>query len=197
MAIVFKSMSPELWDELVELFGPDGASDGCWCMSWRAKQHVEGEEAKAQLKQLVEEGKVHGLLAFEGEKAIGWCSFGPRHDFPQAEAHLGQATSSETWSIPCFFVQPEYRGKQLGSLLLAEALKVIPSSGGRTAEGFPLDPNLDDKEAHLDWSFTGTFGMFQRAGFEDSGKRMGVYGGASECHLFCMECPTNATERTN
>lgn len=189
MEYTFKRMSPDLWDDLVALFGPDGASDGCWCMSWRSKEHVEGEAAKVQLKELVAANRVRGVLAYIGDTPVGWCSYGPRCDFPQAEAHLGEGSSSHpAWSVPCFFVHADHRGCGIGSLLLEQAIQAIQESTGRLAEGFPMDPNVPDKEAHADWSFTGTFGMFHKAGFADSGQRMNVYGGSSECQLLCMNC---------
>ena len=40
-------VTPERWDDLVELFGPGGAYGGCWCM-WNRETSREFEECKGE-----------------------------------------------------------------------------------------------------------------------------------------------------
>lgn len=74
MGYQVRPLDPENWDDLVKLFGPSGASSGCWCMWWR----VPGRELsangnagnKAALAQAVKAGpryaKANGASALEG-----------------------------------------------------------------------------------------------------------------------------------
>jgi hypothetical protein len=58
------------WRDLASLFGPNGASEGCWCMLWRipGSEWVKGKRDgnRAQMRELVTAGPPPGLLAYEG-----------------------------------------------------------------------------------------------------------------------------------
>ncbi len=69
-ALEFHPVTPERWDDLEKLFGPHGASSGCWCMWWRlprAQYRVQyprgGQKNKEGLKAIVDSGPPPGLLA--------------------------------------------------------------------------------------------------------------------------------------
>ena len=36
MKLTIRPLTPDLWPALEDLFGKRGASNGCWCMYWRA-----------------------------------------------------------------------------------------------------------------------------------------------------------------
>ena len=81
-------LTPDLWPALEDLFGPRGACSGCWCMYWRigAAYRKQPEAAnKAASRQVVESGPPPGLLAFEGDLAVGWCQLTPRASLPQVD----------------------------------------------------------------------------------------------------------------
>ena len=88
MKLQVKEMSPELWDDLARLFGEKGACGGCWCIWWRIEpgekwQDVKGQEARKRLRRMIENGKARGLIAYDGDEPVGWCTFGKRTDFPR------------------------------------------------------------------------------------------------------------------
>ena len=62
-------------------------------MWWRREKGEEwdalkGARNRRRFKRLIDRGAVHGILAIEGKKVVGWCAFGPRLDFPAlARAH--------------------------------------------------------------------------------------------------------------
>jgi hypothetical protein len=35
MRFTVRPLTPDLWPALEDLFGKNGASNGCWCMYWR------------------------------------------------------------------------------------------------------------------------------------------------------------------
>lgn len=77
-----KPLSPETWPDLVDLFGKQGASSGCWCMYFRMPRKefhsTDNEEHRKMFEQVAHSGAPAGLLAYDGEKAVGWCAIAPR-----------------------------------------------------------------------------------------------------------------------
>ncbi len=179
MPIETRELTPELWPEFERLFGKNGACGGCWCMSWRVKdgEHwddVKGATAKRRMKALVKKGKALGVLAFEGDEPVGWCSYGPRLDYPK----LGRARTlacddaEKVWSIPCFFIKRAWQGKGVGSALLQHALKSLRARGAEIAEGYPANVKKGQKlPAAFAW--TGTPSLFLKNGFEVVGNADG------------------------
>lgn len=178
--IRIERVNPAMWDDVEAALGPQGGDDGCWCMGWRSEKDLPPEQAKDALRTLVESGGCHAMLAFDGERAVGWCTFGPRSHFYHAEHHLKKAPSVTPagWSIPCFFVQEEYRGQGIAMKLLVAAMRAAQEEGAVYAESYPFDETVQDERSkergeHIaDWSFTGRKEMFRKAGFQETGRCM-------------------------
>ena len=179
MGFTTKEVNPTLWPEIEKLFGSNGACGGCWCQAWRIERseswsEVKGGVARARLQKDIREGTTHGILAFDADIPVGWCTFGPRDSFPR----LNRATtlkcndSSRVWSIPCFFVSRKYRGKGVATAMLDHAIKVMKRLRVRIAEGYPSKP---DKEGRYIAAFawTGTRSLFRKAGFTVAGNPNG------------------------
>ena len=74
MKLAIRPLTPDLWPALEDLFGVNGAVGGCWCMYWRIGRAIRknpGTENKAAFREIVEQGPPPGLLAFDGEVAVG------------------------------------------------------------------------------------------------------------------------------
>src|SRR5690606_12077780 len=75
------------WTDLLALFGPQGACDGCWCQYWR-RPRAEWRQARASGNRAELERQVHGkrppgLIGYSADGTpVGWVSLGPREDFP-------------------------------------------------------------------------------------------------------------------
>jgi hypothetical protein len=83
--VTIRSLTPDLWPAVEDLFGKNGACDGCWCMYWRigtAYRTTPGEKNKAMFRKVVQSGPPPGLLAFDGDIAVGWCQLTPRDALP-------------------------------------------------------------------------------------------------------------------
>jgi len=70
---------------LEKLFGARGACAGCWCMYWRRPRKDftvgKGVGNKRAFKKLITSGHVPGIMAYDGDEPIGWCSVAPREMF--------------------------------------------------------------------------------------------------------------------
>jgi hypothetical protein len=85
MRVAIRPPTPDLWPALEDLFGAVGACNGCWCMYWRigsAYRKRPREQNKAALRKIVKRGPPPGLLAFDGDVAVGWCQLTPRAALP-------------------------------------------------------------------------------------------------------------------
>ena len=117
MDLTISPLTIEHWPALEELFGKAGASNGCWCMYWRLgpryRERLRDDNWRDR-RQLAASERPPGLLAFEGDRAVGWCELAPRADL----SWLGHARffrpvdDLPVWSIPCFYVRRTHRGQE-------------------------------------------------------------------------------------
>lgn len=172
-------LTPGLWPRVEALFGEKGACGGCWCQAWRIERgerwnEVKGAVAKERLREGVLDGTTQAVLAFDGDKPVGWCTFGPRDSFPRLNRarSLRCDDSSRVWSLPCFFVARGYRGRGVAKAMLAKALEAMRERGAEIAEGYPSKPDKDGQYIAA-FSWTGTLSLFEKAGFTTAGNAEG------------------------
>jgi len=171
----FRPLTLETWGDLERLFGPRGACGGCWCMWWRLRrvdwEAGRGASNERALKHLVRGGTVPGVLAYAAGEPVGWCACGPRADYGALSRSriLAPVDGREVWSVTCFFVRRDWRGRGLAAGLLRAAAGLAAAAGARVLEGYPHDlpPGaLPDPFVH-----TGRLGSFERAGFREVARR--------------------------
>jgi ribosomal protein S18 acetylase RimI-like enzyme len=107
-----------------------------------------------------------GLVAFHGDRAVGWVSLGPRTDFERIVRSRVIPTIDDrpVWSIVCFAVSESARRRGVARALLDAAVAHARERGAEAVEAYPLAVE-DGAPIHPDSAFTGTFPMFERAGF--------------------------------
>jgi GNAT superfamily N-acetyltransferase len=117
----------------------------------------------------VQRGPAPGLLAFEGERAVGFCQLTPRSELPWLErsSRLPRVDALPVWSLSCFYTRLGYRRRGITSLLIAEAVKHAARAGAPALEAYPLDA---DKSPSA--SGTGYVSTFARAGFRTVAVRL-------------------------
>src|SRR5262245_37913374 len=110
-------LTAERWPDLLELFGPNGASSGCWCM-WagaRPSEYARGNDSnRAAFTALAGTGEPLGLLAYRDANVVGWASVSPREQLlrivgdPETAADKSTHEPGPVWSLPCFFVRARH-----------------------------------------------------------------------------------------
>ena len=165
----FRPLTSDTWNDLEKLFGARGACGGCWCMHWRRtaadfKVH-KGEGNKKALQEIASKGLPAGIIAFENNEPVGWCAIAPREHLVRFNTSkvLKSPDSRPVWSVHCFFMKREYRGRGLSTLLLKAAVQYAFSQGATCIEGYPLD-KLKGKTPDV-FAWTGLMPTFTRAGF--------------------------------
>jgi GNAT superfamily N-acetyltransferase len=144
-------------------------------MFWRIKRsdfdRQKGEGNRKAMKAIVNSGEVPGILAYEGKKAVGWCSVAPRPTFPVLNRSriLKEIDDTPVWSVVCFFIDKGYRNKGLSVRLLQAAAEYIKQKGGAVLEGYPVEPRKGIMPAAFAW--TGLASAFKKAGFLEVARR--------------------------
>jgi GNAT superfamily N-acetyltransferase len=170
----FHPLTPERWDDLVHLFGARGACGGCWCMWWRAApadfRADKGKGNKNALRRLVRSGLEPGILAYYGDEPVGWCAVAPREEYPRLARSrvLAPVDERPVWSVTCFFVAKEQRGRGLSVSLLEAAARFAADRGARIVEGYPIEPGSRQPAAFV---WTGLASAFTAAGFREAARR--------------------------
>lgn len=85
MNLTIRPLTADLFPALEDLFGDRGPVSRCWCMYWRIGADYRKrppEKNKAAFREIVEHGPPPGLVAFDGDVAVGWCQLTPRNSLP-------------------------------------------------------------------------------------------------------------------
>lgn len=165
-------LDTDTWSALAELFGEGGDPRWCWCMWWRLRAKdfsaAKVPELRAGLQGLAEGSPAPGLVAFDGGRAVGWVSLGPRSGFERLERSrvIPHVDKQPAWSIVCFTVSESARGRGVARQLLDAAVRYAREQGADLLEAYPVAPP-GGARIHPDAAFSGTVDLFARAGFHE------------------------------
>ena len=179
MKLTIEPLTPDRWDDLVEMFGRPGASiaRGCYCMCYRRSGKHEqpsgvsySEGNKRALKALVDRGVVPGLIGYEAGRPIGWVSLGPREEYAKLKRSpvMKPVDEKPVWSIVCFFVDARARHRGVSEALLKGAVTWARKQGVTLLEAYPTDKPAKSVD---DFMWFGAKPMFDRSGFVEVARR--------------------------
>lgn len=170
MTVEVRPLTGERWDALEALFREGGDPRWCWCQYWRLRSKDFSAAKVPQLRERLHDqagsGQPPGLVAFDGERAVGWVSLGPRADFERIERSrvIPRVDDKPVWSITCFAVSESARGRGVARALLDGAIDYARERGADALEAYPVAIDAGEP-IHPEAAFTGTLPMFERAGF--------------------------------
>ncbi|MDR1387931.1 MAG: GNAT family N-acetyltransferase [Propionibacteriaceae bacterium] len=160
------------WGDFETFFESVGILNSCWCMAWRmTKQELKTNTSACRrtfLAERVQSGVPIGLLAYTDGRPVAWCSVGPR---PTHRRLGGDDELDQVWSITCFYVVRQFRGRGLVRRLIERAGEYALSQGAEHLEAYPVDPDSPS------YRFMGLVSTFEKAGFrhvKDAGARRHV-----------------------
>jgi GNAT superfamily N-acetyltransferase len=127
------------------------------------------EENRAALREIVTRGPPPGLLAFDGETAVGWCQLTSRDDLPWLDRWHAFARVDDVpvWSLSCFYVRRAHRGRGVTAALVDAALQAARRAGAPAVEAYPWDATQKAPAC----AYTGFTSTFTRAGFVEVVRR--------------------------
>jgi len=152
-----------------EAFRDNPAWQGCYCMEthwagsseeWAGRTAADNRDA---MVRLIEDDGVAALLAYAGERPVGWCNYGrtSRLQGVLSRYELEVRNHDGVGSIACFVIAAQYRGHGLAGRLLEAACARLADRGLRWVEGYP-------KRAaeSAQGGYRGLLSMYLRAGFQ-------------------------------
>jgi GNAT superfamily N-acetyltransferase len=171
MAFEAHPVTKDRWPDLVELFDRPIVRT-CFCMFYRktGENTGVGRENRQQMRALVEAGTAPGLIGYDDGVPVAWVSLGPREDYAKLRRSpiMKPVDDRPVWSIVCFFVDRDARGRGLAARMLREAVEYARSRGARLLEAYPVDaPERRDPDS----MFFGAKTMYDDAGFEEVARR--------------------------
>jgi GNAT superfamily N-acetyltransferase len=123
---------------------------------------------RAALSALVRGREQVGLLGYAGDEPVAWCAVAPRPAYGRVlrspALRPTQPADATVWSVPCFFVARGRRRAGVARAMLAAAIRHAAGEGAAAIEGYPVDRDGGRPLGAADL-YTGTVGMFARAGF--------------------------------
>ena len=181
-------LTPDRLADLASLFEQGGDPKWCWCAYYRVRSTDFSKASKTRHRSVMEEAVVDtardarapGLVAYDGDEAVGWISIGPREDYERL-AHskvLAPVDETPVWSIVCFVVGRRSRGRGVARALLEAGIAYARKHRARTLEAYPVEipPGGRIPSANV---YRGTLSMFEAAGFEVVTRRTSPGGGAT------------------
>jgi GNAT superfamily N-acetyltransferase len=175
-----KPLTPERLPDLAELFEEGGDPKWCWCAYFRIRGFDFSKGGKDRHRQAMEtatheaagEGRAPGLVAYDGNDAVGWISIGPREDYERL-AHstvLKPLDDKPVWSIVCFVVGRKARGAGVAKTLLDAGIDYARDHGATLLEAYPVEVASGERARPGDL-YRGTLSMFESVGFTVAERR--------------------------
>jgi GNAT superfamily N-acetyltransferase len=162
-------LTPGRFQDLAALFEEGGDPKWCWCVFFRFRgrdwTNSTADDNRAALKVLTDRALAPGLVAYRGDRAVGWVSLGPREDYERLvySKVLAPVDDTPVWSIVCFVVSRTARGQGVAAGLLTGAIDFAREHGATMLEAYPVDTGAARVPAAN--AFGGPMAMFEKAGF--------------------------------
>lgn len=168
--LTIRPLTNETWDAFADLAERhNGVWGGCWCTwfhTFQAEKTHTVEGNRALKEQLVNEGRAHAALVFDGDEAIGWCQYGSPQELPNINHRKEyDATRGELpdYRLTCFFIDKRYRRQGVAGAALRGAVDLIAQAGGGVVEAYPQD--TAGKQITASFLYSVTRSLFEEAGF--------------------------------
>ena len=168
--IFFKELTNSNWQQFEMLMGEKGGCGNCWCMLFRLPDKTfrqnKPDGNKKMMRQLVQQQKPVGLIAYLNNEAAGWIALAPREDYLRIENSrtFKRIDDKPVWSITCFFVKKEYRNMGLSKALIKGAVDYAKKKNIKTLEAYPAIPYSEKVPPPFLW--TGVLSAFTANGFD-------------------------------
>ena len=174
--IEIREVSPALLPAYLDFFDHSAFRDfpewqSCYCIETHLPANLSpdelaqrvAEDNRHDMSESIKQGEVTALLAFEGDRPIGWCDYGETTKLSGLMHKFGLAAADHegVGSVACFVIASPYRGHGVASMLLDAAIERLRARGLKAIEAYPQ--RADDSQ-HT--NYRGPLSMFIRAGFE-------------------------------
>ncbi len=164
--LVVKELTPSLRDDFLLFFDSVAFADNpdwsdCYCSAYHFANKGKAE-SRSEASNLIEEDRMHGFLAYDGGKPVGWCNAASRSSYPGVQWLMGPGPekAEQVGSIVCFVIASSHRKQGVASHLLNAACKNFSQKGLEFAEAYPVK-----KPKSAAYNFPGPLSMYLKNGF--------------------------------
>lgn len=171
-----KELSEQTWNDFEAVMGANGGASGCWCMHWRLSiaefMERKGDGNKRAMRALVQREPAPGVVVYQEDEPVAWCSLGPRAAYPRLGRSplLASIDDEPVCAITCIYVHRKHRGAGLLPAILDAVCEHAAGQGHAIAEGYPIEPR-EGWRAGADTAMTGIASAFLDAGFHEVARR--------------------------
>ena len=156
MNLIIKPLTPDLTTAYLNFFDNRAFSETdtngpCYCTSpMQTSDEIDqmvsefAGDVKGTIRRhavkMLDEGEIHGYLAFYDDTVIGWCNARDMSEYVKNRYQFvpdfarGNAIG-KTMSVVCFSIAPEYRSKGVSTALLVRVIAEAKAEGFETVEG--------------------------------------------------------------
>ena len=184
--IIIKPLTPELTADYLDFFDHRAFTDNnpngpCYCTSPNQdeesiqqmvsefKTHGVKDTIRKYAVEMLNNNKIHGYLAYDGNLSIGWCNAADMESYAGFVPDFARNnTCGKTVSIVCFEIAPEYRGMGIASAFIDRVCNDAKSKGYVAVEGYA---KISDKRD--DFDYQGPVRLYQKAGFVEVARENG------------------------
>ncbi|MEO0939596.1 MAG: GNAT family N-acetyltransferase [Pseudomonadota bacterium] len=172
-------LTPARWPDLEALFETASATRNCWCMWWRiagnAWRDTNKASRKADMHRIAHSDRPAGLIAYDGDKPVGWVQITPRLDVPRfnngrVAKPAKAADLAADWAMTCFFIAASHRGQGLMEKLSRAGCRFAVSHGASTVDA---SAHMPDGPLKFSDGYTGLVPALLKAGFRETDRKQG------------------------
>lgn len=140
---------------------------GCYCRFYHTDVDFDAwkirapHENKTEAINAIEKRKMHGFLAFDEEKCIGWLNANDASSFIRLKNFLPPSIEGKKVAITiCFVIDPHYRNQKVATRLLETAISFYRDLGYDGMMAAPIET-----EGSFDLKYRGTLAMYEKLGY--------------------------------
>ena len=180
-SVVVKPLTPALGADFLRFFdherGPAFADNPewakCYCHFYQVARAVDwpalsATQNRTAMQARIEVGAMEGLLAYDGDEAVGWLNAQPRHLLPHCFDRMRidptplTCEAYEAAVIVCFVIAPAWRRQGIARSLLEGALESFAARGFKVVDAFPFKSGESAVAAD---HYHGSMSLFLEQGF--------------------------------
>ncbi len=172
MSIEIRALSPVDAERFVGLFDAMSFEHArewktCYCRYYQTGCDFDawikrtGAENRADALDAIRAGTMHGYVAIEDDRCVGWVNAGDALDYVRLHDDLkGYVGSARIGLTICFVIEPAHRNRGLARKLLQAAIDGFRAQGYDAAIALPVDRPMADERR-----YRGTMNMYREAGY--------------------------------
>ena len=172
--VTIRALTPALCEDWLEFFDNAFCDHEDWATCYCLEGHLNMEaneklsdpkERREKAIALIRSGEMHGYLAYENGKVVGWCNANDRENYEYLSdtftkiGYTDKEANRKIKSIFCFLIAPKSRGKGVATQLLKRVCEDAEKDGYSVVEAYPF---ADEAYA---FQYHGTAQMYEKNGF--------------------------------